>query len=1117
MRFMRFKHILSRMMSIALLLAFFFIPSGGYGYVSNSKLASGRWLKIEVTQRGINRISFETLKRFGFDNPERVKVYGYGGALAGIEKFDGSVPDDLPMQRSIIYNNSILFYGEPGLKADMLSVTTPQIYQNYDSDSGYYFLSDAPTDESVTATVPFNRSASNTVNRHLTQQFIHPDSDNVAKGGVTFYGENLVNLPFKGYNINLPGFIPGSELNISGRVAFGSAPTAIIVKGATTQRQLTKYDETTDFTSQTFSLKVPQYAEDSIAVTFSENGDPTLDYIAVEYLNASYERENRLDTLPQIIMTFRNVDPSSRCCISAPSGTLLWRINNDASITPIEVSMEPDGISFTPDTQFSVSNFLKVIAFDPAAALPEVIPVEIIDNSNLHAMETPHLLIIATDETIEQAERLADLHRKHQSMDVAVIEQHRIFNEFSSGTPSSMAYRRLARMLHDRNPEKFRYLLLFGAGSFDNRRKLQATRSYGPSRLLMTYPVRDRACQGYDAGRYSSDAVFGMIGDNFNPDKLNNTAIIPDIAIGRIPASDKTDAAGYVDKVELFFNSFANYASASGNAIGMADDGDSDEHISQAEQIASLIRDYRKDITVKKIYDAFYPWKNNIAIEANRAVKDALSAGAGYMYYVGHGLPGSFTGEYMWTTRHVIETEYPTSPLIMLATCEPFPFDRLIDNIGEKMLYKPSGGGLIVIGNGRYSYGNHNHTLQKAVVNEFFTARPGTTYGDVWLSALKQVLSSKSSILRINTLGYNFGGDPALPIPVPTHRIQVETPENLTVSGNDIIAGSIINSSTEMTDTDFNGKVTITVWESPDSIPNLYQTSSTKKIPENEKIVRQIEIDETPLYTAMAQVKNGQFNTTVNLPIPRTPGKSHRVTVSAVNDGGNAVASGVTICRIVNNEDAAVSDNYPPVIHSIEIADINDSKEFIATMNDAESGIALTTGALRGTAPRILLDNKHVYRASAHELSGDSHDIVEFRHDMGRLSDGPHSIKLYVTDNCGNISTDSISFTVINLPDSAFLIPTCDQGDNRIRLEIQHSFDFTPEASLVIETLDRHHIFSCRNVSFPFIWNATDNDDRPVPDGIYKARVYLKSGNRHCVSAPVNITILGNKEEFNLK
>ncbi len=60
---------------------------------------------------------------------------------------------------------------------------------------------------------------------------------------------------------------------------------------------------------------------------------------------------------------------------------------------------------------------------------------------NLHAMQTPDMVIVTTPLFADCAKELAEIHISRQGLDVAVIMQEDIFNEFSSGNnhPSGSA------------------------------------------------------------------------------------------------------------------------------------------------------------------------------------------------------------------------------------------------------------------------------------------------------------------------------------------------------------------------------------------------------------------------------------------------------------------------------------------------------------------------------------------------------------------------------------------------------------------------------------------------------------------------------------------------------
>ena len=63
-------------------------------YAANSVLASGKWVMVSVIEDGIHKITHNELKKKGFQDPAKVRLFGYGGHMlpeVGLE----NLPDDL--------------------------------------------------------------------------------------------------------------------------------------------------------------------------------------------------------------------------------------------------------------------------------------------------------------------------------------------------------------------------------------------------------------------------------------------------------------------------------------------------------------------------------------------------------------------------------------------------------------------------------------------------------------------------------------------------------------------------------------------------------------------------------------------------------------------------------------------------------------------------------------------------------------------------------------------------------------------------------------------------------------------------------------------------------------
>ena len=105
------KKFLFKIMSLMAIVAATTISAQAFSsaiYTRTSKLASGRWVKIEITESGIYQLTFDELERMGFSNPENVRIYGLGGYPIS-EVLDGSQIDDLQQVPIKMYDNKICF------------------------------------------------------------------------------------------------------------------------------------------------------------------------------------------------------------------------------------------------------------------------------------------------------------------------------------------------------------------------------------------------------------------------------------------------------------------------------------------------------------------------------------------------------------------------------------------------------------------------------------------------------------------------------------------------------------------------------------------------------------------------------------------------------------------------------------------------------------------------------------------------------------------------------------------------------------------------------------------------------------------------------------------------
>ena len=104
-----------------------------------------------------------------------------------------------------------------------------------------------------------------------------------------------------------------------------------------------------------------------------------------------------------------------------------------------------------------------------------------------------------------EALRLADHRRQVTGMKVIAAETNEVYNEFSGGKADPGAIRDMAKLLLQRNPE-FRYLLLFGDGSYDYKGLVKEI----PAENFVPVYETDESLDPIDG--FLSDDFYGLLG-----------------------------------------------------------------------------------------------------------------------------------------------------------------------------------------------------------------------------------------------------------------------------------------------------------------------------------------------------------------------------------------------------------------------------------------------------------------------------------------------------------------------------------------------------------------------------------------------------------------------------
>ncbi|MDO4755450.1 MAG: hypothetical protein Q4A54_03830, partial [Parabacteroides sp.] len=177
----------------------------GSRYASQSVLHSGKWVKIQVEENGIYKLTSAELKKMGFSDISKVAVYGYGGWPLD-ENFSTPYIDDLPEIAVWRDADYLLFYGKGPIKWEYsFSSSRFEHTNNPYSNKGYYFLTEK---ESVARTMESVASVEGATLQVTTfdDYLLHEQElVSINASGRELYGESFETTLSRDFTFTVPG------------------------------------------------------------------------------------------------------------------------------------------------------------------------------------------------------------------------------------------------------------------------------------------------------------------------------------------------------------------------------------------------------------------------------------------------------------------------------------------------------------------------------------------------------------------------------------------------------------------------------------------------------------------------------------------------------------------------------------------------------------------------------------------------------------------------------------------------------------------------------------------------------------------------------------------------
>jgi hypothetical protein len=1009
----------------------------------NAAFNEGKWAKIALSKQGIYQITGVQLKTLGFSLPIRstqLQLFNYNLDVLS-EKVPATISTELTENaiqvldggdNQIDEKDYILFYAPGAVQWKQESINfSPTHFKNTSNDSVFYFLTIGSNGKRMNTMDKINTSTQ-IVDQYDERWLIELDSVSILNSGKLLLGpamgQGLGKQAKLSYPININGLVLSSPMKLINRYAattyqnpayfnFSINDNAIKTTSVPAVTGLL-YDESAKIAVDSFSYSLNTNTNltspASVNISFQAENAAASGWI--DYIELSAKR--KLGFWGTSSFGFRNISSSIKGNIlqyqiqNGDGNTEVWDVTNSASPRKISTDFSTNGlISFTHQAD-TVHDFFAVK--QQGYEIPSLLGP--MTNQNLAAMNVPDYIIISAPNYLNAAKKLQNYHTTANGLKTAVINANEIFNEFSGGQASAVGIRNFVKyLLYKAATNKVtapRYLLLFGIANYNSKNYNSATQipvfeSAGSTGVLTSYP---------------SDDFYSIQADN---DDINNFMGIKKLAIatGRLPVRNTAEADTVVEKI-INYQKNINGGAWKNKITWVADDGDYNLHLQDAEEISTNLQQKYPRWNQKKIYLDLYAATKNIAGNTyplvNSEITQTVNEGSLILNYTGHGNFARLAEEAVISQTDVQDWDNAGKlPLMITASCDFAPYDQpQLSPFGFDALMKNSKGviGLVAASRLVFAYSNkqiNDHFIQQLLVPD--SAGRFLTIGEALQKAKMQAWAAGED--HVNAFKFSLLGDPAMRLSVAKYDIGITSLNQKSFTGKDTllagtkyaIKGSVNNKG--LTQNDFNGLLDFVLYDAATNKKTLANASSS--------MVTSVAVQENILFKGKVTVTKGNFTVDFLLPKEVSLLKNLKIQITAYNDFADAIS---VYDKIIATEAGGllINDNLGP---SVKIF-LNDSN-FIdggwaaarsnLILHLADSGGIQTSGNALGHDMILVIDNdyKNTIVLNNYFVSDlDSYQKGKLNYALPLLAEGAHTIMIKVWDLLGNSTTKSIDFVV---------------------------------------------------------------------------------------------------------
>ena len=1040
------------------------VAAAGNRYAEHSVLREGKWVKISIPATGFYQLTSTLVKKAGFSDLSKVKIYGYGGALQP-ESLTGdylSETDDLKEVPTCTVGTKRVFYGVGPVNWDSAKATvhTRNPYSSY----GCYFLTE--NDEEPLTVESEELAAANYPSPDDYHMLYEVDNYAWYHGGRKLFDKTL-------YTIGTPQTYTLSAEGTSGTLSVALSYNASfeakievndsVVGTISRNVSLDSYTEA-EVTVWDYELDGILTSENTIKITQTSGGNLRLDYLSLRLDEPFPMPDIQTATLPEpdVVYGIMNQDhhadeavdmviiiPTNQQVLAQAERIKTWHETNDGlrvRIVPAD-ELYNEFSSGTPDAT-AYRRYMKML-YDRATTDADM----------------PRYLLLFGDGAWDNRMLSSDWIGYDPDDFLLCFESENSFSHVNCYVSDDF------------------FCLLDDEEQIQQSRGGVSTYMGKPDVAVGRFPARteleakvlvDKTLNYADnvyAGPWQN--VICMMGDDGNANTHMATA-------DRVATMVQDNFTGYTIN-KIYWDAYQRVSSATGYS---------------------------------------YP-------EVTQLIKQQMTNGALIMNYNGHGAPYAFSHELVMKLADFESSVSNCLPLWLTASCDIMPFDGQEENIGEAVMFNQRGGGVAFFGTTRTVYATYNEqmniTFTKYVLTPGYTI--GEAVRQAKCDLVSEGRDTSPNKLQYTLLGDpalklacpvsevvvdSINGQPA------SKELQLSAGSVATVCGH-IVKNNTLDSS-------FNGVVTATVRDAEETI--VCKLNNTSADGADEPFVYQDRTK--TLYQGSDSIGNGIFRFTFAVPkdISYTDG-SGLMTLYAVNNDKTETAHGANDGFVLNGSEISKNDSIGPSIYCylnsksfVNGGNVNATPYFGAELYD-DNGIN-ASGSSVGHDLELVIDGELSKTYNLNDYF--SFDFGDYRSgtvgfSIPELSVGPHKLLFRAWDILNNSSTSELTFNVVkDAGEGSFnVICTKNPATTTTSFIINHDRSNT-EVDVVVDIFDMsgRQLWKRVQTGIPtdgvvvIDWDLRIGGGSRLRTGVYIYRIQLSCNGGTSASCANKLIILSN-------